>query len=181
MASRNIILLAIHKFKEMLKFLKMIINIRIGLLTLFGIATYFTVFYFQVSLWYIFGAGVLFGVIFGKVFCRWMCPMGMFMEFLMGLSPDGKMRQMYQYHKLGCPIAWVSGLLNKYSIFKIKVNTTSCVSCGLCDKKCYIVNLNPSKYSLYKPNLEKPGISYTCSKCLECVATCPNGSLTYKI
>ena len=165
----------------MQKFLKAFINQRMVVLAILGVSTYFTVFYYQVSLWYIFGAGIVFGVIFGKVFCRWVCPMGLFMEWLMTLNPDGKFKQMYQYHKLGCPIAWVSGWLNKFSLFKVKLNTSSCKTCGLCDKKCYIVELNPQKYSLYKPNLENPAISYTCSKCLQCVAVCPNGSLTYKV
>ena len=80
-----------------------------------------------------------------------------------------------------CPIAWVSGWLNRFSLFKIKFNVDTCKNCGVCDKKCYIVAMEPTKYSLYKTDMEKPGISYTCSKCLECVAVCPNNSLKYKI
>ena len=63
----------------------------------------------------------------------------------------------------------------------IKLNEYTCLDCGICDKKCYIVAMEPAKYSLYKPVMTKPGESYTCSKCLECVASCPNGSLTYKL
>lgn len=40
--------------------------------------------------------------------------------------------------------------------------------------------MEPAKYSLYKPAAINPGDSYTCSKCLECVVACPNGSLKYK-
>jgi len=98
----------------------------------------------------------------------------------MGFSPDGKIRQMYQYHKVGCPIAWISGFLNKYSISRIKINEETCKSCGICDKKCSIVAMEPQKYYLYKPVSEKPGNSFTCSKCMECVTSYPNGSLTYK-
>jgi ferredoxin len=43
------------------------------------------------------------------------------------------------------------------------------------------VAMEPANYSLYKPEMKKPGTSYTCSKCLVCVASCPNGSLKYKI
>ena len=43
------------------------------------------------------------------------------------------------------------------------------------------VGFSLAKFSLYKPNGIRPGDSYTCSKCLECVAACPNGSLKYKI
>ena len=161
--------------------LKFLVNSRMIILSVLGVSLYLAISEYHISLWYILAAGTVMGVVFGKVFCRWVCPMGLIMEILMGLSPDGKIRQMYQYHKVGCPIAWISGYLNKYSIFRIKLNEDTCKNCGICDKKCYIVAMEPQKYSLYKPVLEKPGSSYTCSKCLECVASCPNGSLTYKI
>ncbi len=162
------------------KFFKFIINKRFILLSIFGTTLYLLISYFQISLWYILGAGIVSGLIFGKVFCRWICPVGLVMEILMSLNPNGKVKQMYQYHKLGCPIAWVSGLLNRYSLFRIKINTTNCLNCGLCDKQCYISTLEPAKFSLYKIDLANPGDSYTCSKCLKCVEVCPNGSLTFK-
>ena len=165
----------------MRKVLKFLVNSRMIILSVLGVSLYLAISEYHISLWYILAVGTVTGVIFGKVFCRWVCPMGLIMEMLMGLSPDGKIRQMYQYHKVGCPIAWISGSLNKYSIFRIKLNEDTCKNCGICDKKCYIVAMEPQKYSLYKPVLEKPGSSYTCSKCLECVASCPNGSLTFKV
>jgi len=139
------------------------------------------IYFFQISLWYILIVGVVTGIIFGKVFCRWMCPMGLVMELIMNTNPNGNFSQMYQYHKLGCPIAWISGILNKFSILKIKLNINTCKNCGLCDKKCYISTLEPAKYSLYKTDKINPGNSYSCSKCLKCVEVCPNESLKYKI
>ncbi len=165
----------------MRKVLKFLVNKRIIILSILGVLTYLAISQFHISLWWVLLVGVITGVIFGKVFCRWVCPMGLIMEIFMGMSPDGKIRQMYQYHKLGCPIAWVSGWLNKFSLFRIKINNETCKNCGICDKECYIVSMEPKKFSLYKPAMLKPGDSYTCSKCLQCVAVCPNGSLTYKI
>lgn len=162
-------------------FLKTLVSYRLLILAVTGIALYVAVSYYHISLWYVLLAGIVTGVVFGKVFCRWMCPLGLMMEMMMSASPDGKIKGMYQYHKVGCPIAWISGWLNKYSLFKINLNETSCKNCGICDKECYIIAMEPSKYSLYKPALERPGQSFTCSRCLKCVATCPNGSLTYKI
>lgn len=101
------------------------------------------------------------------------------MEFIMGINPDQKFRQMYQYHKLGCPIAWIQGALNKVSLLKIQVNYESCKNCGLCDKQCYITALEPAGYSLYKKGKDNPAESFSCSKCLKCVEVCPNGSLKY--
>ncbi len=165
----------------MRKILKLLVNRRIIILSVLGASLYLAISNFNISLWWVLLAGVFLGVVFGKVFCRWVCPMGLIMELLMGMSPDGKIKQMYQYHKIGCPIAWISGWLNKISVFRIKLNTDTCKTCGVCDKQCYIVAMEPFKYSLYKSGLEKPDSSYTCSKCLQCVVSCPNGSLQYKI
>ncbi len=165
----------------MQKILKILVSKRFIILAISGTALFLAISRLNISLWYILLAGIVLGVIFGKVFCRWVCPMGLIMELIMSMSPDGKFRQMYQYHKIGCPIAWISGWLNRYSLFKIKLNTDSCKNCGICDKKCYIVAMEPSKFSLYKPKGIRPGDSYTFSKCLECVASCPNGSLKYKM
>jgi len=161
--------------------LKLLVDKRIMILAGLGIGLYIGISKYDVSLWYILFAGIALGLVFGKVFCRWVCPMGLVMEIMMSMSPDGKIRQMYQYHKVGCPIAWISGYLNRFSLFKIILNEDSCKNCGICDKKCYIVTMEPAKFSLYKPAMAKPGVSYTCSKCLACVAACPHGSLTYKI
>jgi len=165
----------------MKKATKFIISKRIIILAILGGLTYVTKSYFNVSIWYIILFGIGTGVVFGKVFCRWMCPIGFLMEMLMGGGGKNQFSSMYQYHKMGCPIAWVSGLLNKWSIFRIKLNTDTCKNCGICDKECYISSLEPAKYSLYKEGKSNPGSSYSCSKCLKCVAACPNGSLKYKI
>ena len=165
----------------MRKILKILVNTRFYILGVLGISLYLIISQLHLSLWYVLLAGSLMGVVFGKVFCRWVCPMGLIMEIMMSMSPDGKIRQMYQYHKVGCPIAWISGYLNKISIFRIRLNEHTCITCGKCDKQCYIVAMEPQKYSLYKPGLEEPGSSYTCSKCLQCVASCPNGSLKYNV
>ncbi len=165
----------------MKKLSQFLISKRVIILSVIGVLFYLAINHFNISLWYVLLFGAFTGVIFGKVFCRWMCPIGLLMEIMMSLNKDAKVKQMYQYHKLGCPIAWISGWLNKFSLFRIKLNDDTCKNCGICDKECYIVAMEPAKYSLYKPAKIKPGDSYTCSKCLKCVAVCPNGSLTYKV
>ena len=86
---------------------------------------------------------------------------------------------MYQYHKLGCPIAWASGALNKVSLFKVRIDESSCSRCGLCDKACYLSTLEPARFSLFRKDKERPADAYACSKCLACVSACPTGSLSY--
>jgi polyferredoxin len=163
----------------MKKVTKYIVSKRIIILAILSALTYLATSHFGISLWYILLFGMVTGAIFGKVFCRWVCPMGFIMELLMGRNSQHS--SMYQYHKVGCPIAWVTGLLNKRSLFKIKINQETCLHCGKCDQECYISTLEPTSFSLYKPDKLKSGDSYSCSKCLKCVAACPNGSLKYKI
>jgi polyferredoxin len=145
-----------------------------------GLMIYVSITYFLISLWWVLIFGSFIGIIWGKIFCRWMCPVGIFMELIMKLSPDSSFRNMYQYHKIGCPIAWVSGLLNKFSLYKIQVNRETCTKCGLCDKSCYLSNIESHRFSLYKDKFLNPAQNFSCSKCLKCVEACPNGSLSYK-
>ena len=127
----------------------------------------------------IFGSAL--GIVFGKVFCRWLCPIGIFMEMLLKAAPDDKSRAMYQYHKLGCPIAWISGLLNRASMFTIRRNTSNeCLGCNACDDACYISGLDDT-YSLYKDGRKNPADSFTCSRCYACVESCPTNHIEFKV
>lgn len=143
-----------------------------------GVGIFALVYLGHVSLLGLLAGGVALGVLFGKVFCRWMCPMGLLVEALLGMSRDGRTEQLYQYHKLGCPIAWVTGLLNRVSLLRIRFDPSSCKACGKCDKACYITALD-REVSHYRLPLASPSDSYTCSRCLECVGACPTGSLRF--
>ncbi|MHB1392504.1 MAG: 4Fe-4S binding protein [Clostridia bacterium] len=136
--------------------------------------------YFEVSIWIIVFIGLVSGIIFGKVFCRWMCPLGFIMELTLGGNSGTRNLQLYNYHKLGCPIAWISGFMNRFSLFKIRKDNSKCTSCGICDSNCYISTIN-KEYSLYKNNKANPAIQFSCSKCLTCVEKCPSKSLKYTI
>lgn len=163
------------------KYISVLTNNRKIIQAVIGVAVYLAISYFQISIWWVVGFGSAIGIIWGKVFCRWMCPMGFIMELFMKMNPSDSFQKMYQYHKIGCPIAWISGLLNKVSFYKIQLDTKTCKNCGLCDKACYMPSIDKQKFSLYKPEMSNPAESFSCSKCLECVAECPNGSLTYKV
>ncbi len=145
-----------------------------------ALGTYALVSFFGISLWWVLAAGSLTGVVFGKVFCRWICPLGFVMESVTGAAgADSKFRNMYQYHKLGCPVAWASGILNRHSLFRIRRRAEACTACGLCDKACYMATLDEGKYSLYKEGLNRPGDAFACSRCLACVSSCPAKSLSF--
>ena len=162
------------------RFVKFLADKRFYFQVVIGIAIYIAINRFHISLWWMLGAGTFLGIIWGKVFCRWMCPIGIMMELFMKMNVDASFKNMYQYHKIGCPVAWISGLLNRISLFRIRVDSDTCKSCGLCDKACYMPSIDKQKFSLYKADLLNPAQSYSCSKCLKCVEKCPNGSLSFK-
>ena len=137
----------------MKKFSLLLISKRTIIQVAIAVVLYYVFTTYHLSLWWLLLVGATVGIVFGKVFCRWMCPLGFLMETMMGMSPDNKLSQMYQYHKVGCPIAWVQGFLNRMSFLKIRLNTDTCKSCGICDEQCYIAILEPTKYSLYKPDM----------------------------
>jgi len=160
-------------------FLKRIISARrIGQVA-FGATVYLDLANGWVSLGILILAGGLLGVILGKFFCRWMCPIGLMMDLIMGAGPQAQ-SNLYMYYKLGCPIAWISGFLNRFSLFKVRRKQDACVNCGLCDKACYITKFNPET-SLYKKDGINPSSYYTCSRCLECIQVCPTNALTLAI
>lgn len=145
-----------------------------------GFGVYAAMSAFGLSLWWILGIGAVSGIVFGKVFCRWACPIGFIMELITGMGGgNNKFMGMYQYHKIGCPIAWVSGFLNKFSVLKIRLEPSTCTRCGLCDKACYMSTLEPNQYSLFRQLRDRPGDAFACSRCLSCVTACPTGSLSY--
>ncbi len=135
---------------------------------------------FHISLPIIMIAGLIAGLFGGKLFCRWFCPIGLMMEKMMPSNPDEKSIHLYQYYKLGCPIAWGSGLANRFSIFRIGRKRPACTDCGACDRACYIVKVNPIT-SLYKKGFKDAAQQYSCSRCLACVSACPTGALSVAV
>ena len=132
---------------------------------------------FHINLLWILIAGSIMGLFGGKLFCRWFCPMGLIMEKMMPASPGAKAAHLYQYYKLGCPIAWASGLSNRFSLFRIKRDAAACIDCGSCDAACYIATLKPET-SLYLSGKKDASRTYNCSKCLACVSACPKKCLS---
>ena len=133
-----------------------------------------------VSLWSIVVFGSLAGIVLGKFFCRWMCPLGFMMELMLGAGGgDEQQRAFYNYFKVGCPIAWASGLLNRFSWFRVNLDADRCKHCGLCDQACYVSQMDMS-FSLHRPETKNASEAYSCSRCLDCVQACPVNALQFK-
>jgi polyferredoxin len=130
-----------------------------------------------VTLGVVVGVGSLAGVVLGKFFCRWMCPLGAVMETVVGANPDERQRALYGYFKIGCPISWIQGLLNKVSLWRVRVEPSLCTHCSRCDRACYVAQLAPGN-SLHLGEKVNASTHYSCSRCLQCVGACPTGALS---
>ena len=85
-------------------------------------------------------AVVILSVLFYRPFCKWLCPLGAFYA-----------------------------LLNKVSLFQMRVDTHKCVSCGACAKACKMdVDITKS------PNHTE------CIRCGMCMKACPTDAIQYK-
>jgi len=68
-----------------------------------------------------------------------------------------------------CPVGAVLGLISKFSLNKICINQSACVSCGMCEKNCPSGCINSK---------EKIVDNETCVKCLKCLSVCPKGGIS---
>lgn len=83
---------------------------------------------------------IVLSILFYRPFCKWICPLG----------------ALY-------------ALLNKVSLFQMKVDGNKCVSCGKCEKVCKMdVDVTKS------PNHTE------CIRCGMCIKACPTNAISYR-
>ena len=85
-------------------------------------------------------AVIVLSVLFYRPFCKWLCPLGAFYA-----------------------------LLNKVSLFQMRVDTHKCVSCGACAKACKM-----------DVDITKTPNHAECIRCGMCMKTCPTDAIQYK-
>jgi ferredoxin len=70
-----------------------------------------------------------------------------------------------------CPFGFVSWLLERVSIFRIKINANKCVDCGACDRACPL--------AAAKGRTARKRFPADCFSCGRCLNTCPTDAITY--
>ena len=70
-----------------------------------------------------------------------------------------------------CPVGTVLGLISRYSIFKINIDKSKCVKCGMCVKNCQSNSIDIENGIVQNE---------TCVKCFKCVGTCKLNAINYK-
>lgn len=67
-----------------------------------------------------------------------------------------------------CPLGAFFGLLKKLSFFKLKRDSNTCISCGICKRSC------PANLKIKTADVINDA---DCISCMECVNDCPKNSL----
>ncbi len=69
-----------------------------------------------------------------------------------------------------CPVGSLLGFISNYSLFKIKIDLSTCDNCGKCGTVCKASCID----------VKKKGVDFSrCINCFNCLAICPYNSLNY--
>lgn len=71
-----------------------------------------------------------------------------------------------------CPVGTVLGFLSKYSVFKIRINETSCTQCGRCVRSCKASCIDIKEHKVDASR---------CVACYNCLGACKEKGLTYSL
>ena len=101
----------------------------------------------------------LFGpLVFGRGWCGYACWTAMVLGF----------RDNRAFCKYVCPVSVFLRLTGRFALFRVRVDSEKCVSCGRCAQVC---PMDIRVHAAPDPS--------ECILCLRCVETCPKGALRF--
>lgn len=72
-----------------------------------------------------------------------------------------------------CPVGTFLGLFSRFAVFRVRIDASKCVKCGLCAKAC-------DKGALAVRDDKTIAVNSTnCVICLDCIGTCKKGALKW--
>ena len=69
-----------------------------------------------------------------------------------------------------CPVGTVLGLISRFSIYKIGIDTSKCNSCGQCGRKCKAACIDSANHTIDHSR---------CVACMNCIGHCKHGAISY--
>ena len=70
-----------------------------------------------------------------------------------------------------CPVGTVLGLISRFAIFRPTIDTTQCINCGICGKRCKASCIDTQHHA----------IDYSrCVACFDCLENCHSGAIKYR-
>lgn len=71
-----------------------------------------------------------------------------------------------------CPVGTILGVLSKFSLLRISIDTTKCINCGKCARNCKAGCINAKAHA----------VDYTrCVACMDCINECSEGAIGYTL
>lgn len=139
-------------------------TIRIGLFVVFVAALWYNLFGLSArgrAIYHFMNPFQLFALQFPLV------PIGLYIALALGLSII-----VYRPHcYLVCPFGLLSWVLERISLYRVRIDRNVCTGCGACIIACP----GPAMQGLYEDRRLAPD----CFSCGECLRVCPVGALTY--
>lgn len=71
-----------------------------------------------------------------------------------------------------CPVGTILGIISRLSIYKLRTDRQTCVSCGKCAKRCKSSAFDTETFIVQEDR---------CVRCFNCLDTCPTNSLSFSI
>ena len=70
-----------------------------------------------------------------------------------------------------CPVGTLLGFVSRFSLFGVRIDTTKCVSCGICSRKCKAACIDGKKTHTVDHS--------RCVACFNCIDACSHGAVKY--
>ena len=92
--------------------------------------------------------------------------------YMAGVILAWSLKDNRAFCKYLCPIPPLQKILARFSVFKIKIDRSKCIDCGICEKKCPM-NIKLLEYS----HAGKRILSTECVLCSVCSNSCPKNAV----
>ncbi|MDR2762858.1 MAG: 4Fe-4S dicluster domain-containing protein [Planctomycetaceae bacterium] len=75
-----------------------------------------------------------------------------------------------RYCNVICPVGTLFGFISKFSLFRVKLDKSKCIKCGLCERNCKGECIDSKNFSVD---------SSRCVTCFNCFGVCRKGAILY--